>query len=132
MLEALTHCFDLELRHKSAKLKQKRYTPIELLSAFKRILIEDEPERNFNMIGFSQQCSAFVSEVRAQLSGGGILASCTPIDLAASILLHASRQAAEGMPASESMLPVVSKILEKMVVECGDKYVQEARTWSSA
>ena len=135
MLEALAHCFDLELRHKSPKLKQKSYTPIELLSAYKRILIDDELERNFNMIGFSQQCSAFVSEIKTQLNRTrfNALSSWTAVDLTASTLNEASRLMAEGKPVSGpgTLLAKISEILEEMVMECGDKYVKEARTWSS-
>ena len=135
MLEALAHCFDLELRHKSSKLKQKSYTSIELLSAYKRILIDDELERNFNIIGFSQQCSAFVSEIKAQLNNSRFhsLSSWTAIDLTASILNETSRLMAEGKPPSGpgTLLAKVSEILEEMVMDCGDKYIKEARTWSS-
>ena len=135
MLEALAHCFDLELRHKSPKLKQKSYTPIELLSAYKKILIDDEPERNFNMIGFSQQCSAFVSKIKAQMNGTRFhaLSSWTAVDLTASTLNETSRLLAEGKPASGpgTLLAIISEILEEMVMDCGDKYVKEARTWSS-
>jgi len=135
MLEALAQCFDSELQHKSAKHKQKNNTPIELLSVFKRILTDDELERNFNMIGFSQQCSNFLSEIRAQLnnSGPGYLNSWAPIDSTAAILLDASRLMTEGRPVSGpgTSMATVSMILEDMVENSGEKYVKDAQTWSS-
>jgi hypothetical protein len=135
LLDALAHCFNSELQHKSAKLKQKNYTPIELLSAFKKIMIADEPERNFDMMGFSQKCSDFVAEVRAQTCEiiSDLASSWSPTDVTASILMQASRLIAEGRPASDpgTSLTVISKIIEKTVADHGDKFVKDTYTRSS-
>jgi hypothetical protein len=135
MLEAFAKadCPKLNLQGRSSGPKQKIYTPIELLAIMKESLIDDEPIRNFNMIGFSQQCSIFLAEVRKQtplLIPKGESAP-GPHVLTHTILTQAAGALDSGLPVSRTFLPIVAKALEKTVANAGDKYSNDTYARSS-
>ena len=133
ILEALVDCSTSTSGSKSSKWKGKVYTPMELLSAFKRHLIVDEPERNFNMIAFSQQCSTLVAEVRKQMSdmSYNVSSDTTPQRVTSYILADAAKDLDQKKPASSTLLSMVSKVIEKTIADCGDKFSREAYEMSS-
>ena len=133
ILEALADCSNSKPGSRSSKRKGKVYTPIELLSAFKEHLIVDEPERNFNMIAFSQQCSIVVAEARKQTSGTSIAVSSTasPHKVTASILADSARALDQNLPPSSTLLSLVAYIIERTIACCGDVLSKEAYGRSS-
>jgi len=113
--------------------KQIAHTPIGLLSVFKRHLIKDEPQLNFNMIGFSQQCSLFVEEVRKQ-TGGNMkrdISDLSPLSVTNFVLAQSASDLSIGMPVSRTLLPVVWKAFEDALTVSRDEFSKEAYESSS-
>lgn len=131
ILEALADCSNSKSGSKYSKRKEKVYTPVELLSVFKQHLIVDEPERNFNMIAFSQLCSDFVAEVREQTSKMvyGVPSTVSPHRVTSAILADSARLLDRGF--SPSLLSAVSWIIEDTIAVCGDRFSKEAYERSS-
>lgn len=131
MLERLA-ASEPDPRNKSPKRTRKGYSPIKLLSVFKEHFVNDEPQRNFNMVGFSQQCSDFIRAIRKETSFvDPNTASQGPHDLAAYVLSRASQLLGERKPASDTLLPIVARVLEKTVADCGDTFRKDAYERSS-
>lgn len=135
MLEAFANadCPKLNLQGRSSVPTQKVYRPIELLAIMKESLIDDEPVRTFNMIGFTQQCSIFLAEARKHtpvLIPDGESAP-GPHVLTHTILTQAAGALDAGLPISHTLLPIVAKALGKTVASAGDKYTKDAYARSS-
>ena len=131
VLEALADCSNSKSGSKASKRNGKVYTQIELLCIFKQHLIVDEPERNFNMIAFSQLCSDFVAEVREQTSKMvyGVPSTVSPHRVTSAILADSARLLDRGF--SPSLLSAVSWIIEDTIAVCGDRFSKEAYERSS-
>jgi hypothetical protein len=133
VLEALANCSNSNSGSKSSKRTGKVYTPIELLSVFKKHLIVDEPERNFNMIAFSQACSILLDWVRHETSRNTIVVSSTasPHKVTSAILADSAQLLNQGLHPSHTLLSTVSRIIYEIIPEYGDQYSAEAYEMSS-
>lgn len=138
MLEAFTKadCPNLNLQGRYSTPREITYTPSQLLVAMKDRLIEDEPVRHFNMIGFSQQCSTFLAEARQRT---GIVVEApqkpkilhSPHDFTNVVLVEAAGALEAGIPASNTLLSTVSKALQNTIANSGDKYTKATYARSS-
>jgi len=138
MLEAFTKadCPDLNLQGKYSTPREIIYTPSQLLVVMKHRLIDDEPVRHFDMIGFSQRCSTFLAEAR-QRTGISPVASQngtnlhSPDDFTHLVLVEAARASDAGVPVSRTLLFTVSKVLKNTMANGGDKYKKATYARSS-
>jgi hypothetical protein len=130
---AAADCPKLNLQGKSSAPKQKVYTPIRLLAVMKEHLIDDEPARNFNMIGFSQQCSTFVEEARHRIGEalGGDSTNLRPHTFTTSVLAQTAKALEAGVPAAQTVLLIASKTLEKIIAKGGDTFIKQTCARSS-
>jgi hypothetical protein len=130
---ARADCSQPDMRGKSCKPQQKAYSPISLLATFKRHLIKNEPKLNFNMIGFSQQCSLFVEEARKQTgrSTGHDMSEFSPHAVTNLILAQSANLLHVGKPVSHTLLPVIWKALGDAIAGPRDAYSRDAWERSS-
>jgi len=135
MLEAFTNadCPKLSLQGKSTACKQKVFTPIELLTVMKQSLLDDEPIRNFNMIGFSQQCSTFLASAKEQtpIRLGNGTEALHPHVFTNYVLTQAAQTLDAGSPVSKTLLSISPDVLKKTIANGGDKYSKDAFARSS-
>jgi hypothetical protein len=118
---------------KSGEPQPKAYTPIGLLSIFKRHLIKDEPQLNFNMIAFSQQCSIFMEEARSQVNNviQQDMSDVSPAHVTNNILAHKAELLDTGTQVSHPLLPVVWKALGDALTVPRDEFSRDAYARSS-
>jgi hypothetical protein len=129
-------CPNLNLQGRYSTPKEITYTPSQLLVAMKDRLIKDEPVRHFEMIGFSQQCSTFLTEARQRT---GVFMEApqkpktlhSPHDLTNVVLVEAAGALEAGIPASKTLLSTVSKALQDTIANSGDKYTKATYARSS-
>lgn len=118
----------------NAKRSAKQYTPVQLLSAFKRNFIQDEPMFNFDYLGFYRICAILMRDVEGivgpkiarTLNKRTILSMTMGYQLVDYILWDAADTAKLYGSVTGSVLADAAAVIEATIPANGDDFTKEA------
>jgi hypothetical protein len=125
-----------EVRRKKTNIHQHGVTGIELLTTFHDAVVADEPELNFDFLGFWAMCANFLTEMRNVVDRPvceqlGVAKPAFDSQFAIYLMLQTETVKRAGYSARQSMIGHPREMLQRLIHEQGDEFTRTAYERSS-